>query len=800
MEIENIIHDGPLDIAVGLKFNSKSWKNTNLSWSKLVKKLSCAVVTNETHKQFISASKKEQCSIKDVGGFVSGYLLNGRRTKDAVLHKQILTLDIDFSHKDFWWDFTMLFDCAAVIHTTHKSSPESPRHRLIIPLNREVTSEEYEPIARYVANAMNIDLFDQSTYETNRFMFWPSVSSDIDYYFEFQDGEWLDADEILNTYNDWHDVNEWPMSTSYFDRVQTDIKKQEDPCEKSGIVGIFCRTYTIQDAISSFLSDVYEKVDDNRYTYIKGSTAAGLIIYEDKFAYSHHGTDPAGGRLCNAFDLVRIHLYGHLDNGKEKDDQSKASFKAMEDFASKDKLVKRFIAEEKFSSAKADFEVPIELDDSYDNAWVEQLEVNRNGEYLSSAPNINLILQNDQILKGAFSKNQFDNRRYINRSLPWHKLDSDEPEPMKDLDYCGVRNYIECVYGISSSLKIDDSMSIEIERNGFHPIRKYLSELKWDGINRVDTLFIDYFGAEDNIYTRAVIRKALCAAVARVFNPGTKYDMVPILVGPQGTYKSTFIRKLGVNWFSDTFTTVQGKEAYEQLQGAWIIEMAELSALKKSESEGIKQFISKCDDAFRPAYGRTIEVYKRQCIFFGTTNDADFLKDPTGNRRFNPIDINTSLATKSVPDDMTAEEVNQIWAEAYQLWKAGEKLYFDYDETKIAKKEQSKHSATDERVGVIEEFIERLLPEDWNDKDLYERRNWLNDPLSKQGSVQRENVCMAEIWCECLGKDKNEMSRYNTREINDILRSMPDWEFVSATKKFPIYGKQKYYRRKDSLF
>lgn len=799
MAIEQIQHDGKLDIAVGLKFNSKSWKNTKTSWLELVNRLSSATITNESHAQFMHASKKDQCEIKDVGGFVGGFLLNGRRTKDAVSYKQLLTLDIDFSYPNFWWDFTLIFDCAAVIHSTHKSIPEKPRHRLIIPLNREVTAEEYEPIARYVANAMNIDLFDQSTYEVNRFMFWPSVSNDIEYYFEFQDGPWLDADAILSSYTDWKDINEWPKADSYNEKIHTDLKKQEDPTEKKGIVGVFCRAHSIQSVISNFLSDVYEDAGDDRYTYVNGSTAAGLIVYDDKFAYSHHGTDPAGGRLCNAFDLVRIHKFGHLDTGREKDEKSKASYKAMEDFATKDKTTKRVIAEEKFAHAKLDFEVPVELDENYDNSWTEELDANKMGEYDNSAPNINLILQNDQVLKKAFSVNWFDNRRYINKTMPWRKLDIDTAEPMKDLDYCGVRNYIECVYGITSSHKIDDAIAIEVERNGFHPIREYIKSLQWDGVQRIDKLLVEYFGAEDSIYTRAAMRKALCAAVARVFVPGTKYDMVLILVGPQGTYKSTFIKKLGVNWFSDTFTTVQGKEAYEQLQGAWIIEMAELSALKKSEAEGIKQFISKCDDAFRPAYGRTVEIYKRQCVFFGTTNDSDFLKDPTGNRRFNPIDINPELATKSVPDDLTPEEVNQIWAEAYQLWQDGETLYFNLDESNLAKAEQHKHSATDERRGLIEAYIEKLLPEDWDTKDMYDRRTWLDDPLAKQGTIKRNFVCIAEIWCECLNKEKNDMSRYNTREINDILRSLPDWEFISSTKNFPIYGKQKYYKRKDSL-
>lgn len=794
----NLQYDEKLDIATGLAFDSRVWKNKSILWSKLVQKLSEPIVTGETYKQFIAASKAEQGRIKDVGGFVGGSLLNGKRKKESVKYRQLLTLDIDFSHDNFWWDFTMLYDCAAFIHSTHKSSPEKPRHRLIIPLSREVSAEEYEPIARRVAGDMNIELFDQSTYEVNRLMFWPSISSDAEFYYEIQDGPFLDADEVLATYSDWKNVEEWPRSSSQTEAITAAIEKQGDPTEKKGIIGAFCRTHTIQDVIETFLSDVYEEAGENRYTYIKGSTAAGAIVYDDIFLYSHHGTDPAGGRLCNAFDLVRIHKFGHLDTGKEKEDKQKPSFKAMEEFATSDKATKREIANERFAEAKYDFDESLE--EEYDNSWAEELTVNSKGEYDNSAPNINLILQNDQILKGCYSLNTFDFRRYILRNTPWRKIESSKtPEPMRDVDYSGIRNYIECIYGINSSMKIDDAFAIDVERRGFHPIQQYILSTQWDRINRVDTLLIDYFGCDDNAYTRAAIRKSLCAAVARVFEPGTKFDMVLILVGEQGTYKSTFLRKLGANWFSDTFTTVQGKEAYEQLQGAWIIEMAELSALKKSEVENIKQFISKCDDAFRPAYGRTVEIYKRQCVFFGTTNDTDFLKDSTGNRRFNPIDIHPEFATKSVKDDLNEEEVKQIWAEAYELWKQGEQLYFDDNEGSLARAEQHKHTATDERRGVIESFLERMLPDDWDKKDLYDRRTWLDDPLSNNGTWKRDFICMAEIWCECLQKDKTDMSRYNTREINDIMRSLPDWEFVPSTKNFPIYGKQKYYRRKDSL-
>lgn len=799
MQVNRLNNDIGLSIAVGLSVSSKSWKNTKTMWSDLVKKLSTPVVTAETYKRFISATKQEQGKIKDVGGFVGGFLTNGKRDKTSVLYRQLITLDIDFSHENFWWDFTMLFDCAAVIHSTHKSCPEKPRHRLVIPLDREVSQEEYQAIARKVAGDLNIDLFDQSTFDVNRLMFWPSISSDAEYYFEYQDGPILDADYILSLYNDWHDTTEWPAASDSNDIIRQAIKKQENPVDKKGIVGLFCRTYTIQSAIETFLSDTYTSAGEDRYTYANGSTAAGLIVYDDIFAYSHHGTDPAGGRLCNAFDLVRIHRFGHLDTGKEKEDKDKKSFKAMEELASKDLLVKKHIAEEKFAEAKFEFaeEAVQAINEEIDTSWVTQLDANTKGEYDNSANNINIIIQYDQFLKGVFKLNSFDNKRYVTRSLPWRKIDF--IEPLKDVDYSGVRNYIECVYGIVSSQKVDDALALEFEKKRFHPIVDYLKSISWDGTKRIDNLLIEYFGAEDNAYTKAAIRKMLCAAVARVFEPGVKFDTALILVGPQETYKSTFIKKLGKRWFSDTFTTVQGKESFEQLQGAWIIEMAELSGLKKAEVETIKHFISKREDQFRPAYGRTVETYQRQCVFFGTTNKDDFLRDPTGNRRFLPIDVRPEFVTKSVPNDLTEEEIDQIWAEAYVLYKAGEPLYMTGEEDVIAKIEQRKHSETDERRGIIEEYLNRKYPNNWDKMDLYTRKQWLDDPLSQNGTIQKDFVCIAEIWCECLGKDKTDMSRYNTREINEILKVLPEWEYINSTKNFAIYGKQKYYKRKDSL-
>mgnify|MGYP003683936673 FL=1 len=530
-------YDGKIDIAVGMSARSKVWKNRKMLFSEFAQRISEENKTNETYKEYISANKAEQLKIKDVGGYVGGYLRNGKRNPKNVVHRQILTLDIDFAHLDFWDDFKLQFNNAAIIHSTHKHHDTNPRYRLIIPVSRELTPDEYVAVARKISGTMGIELFDNTTFETNRLMFWQSNSRDVDYYFEIQDGPWVDADEILDSYVDWKDTSAWPTANRKMEELGRASKKQEDPELKKGIVGAYCRTYGIIESIEMFLKEEYIPTDkENRYTYTKGSTAGGLMIYDDKFAYSHHGTDPCSGKLSNSFDLVRLHKFGHLDLESNTTGRP-PSFKAMEDFIRKDKKVKSTIASENLANAKYDFAEDYEeldnLEGDQENIdWMEELEVNSKGDYLSSAPNINLILANDLRLKNTFKRNLFDNKRYVFKSLPWRKITS--AEPIQNVDYSGVRNYIESIYGITGNLKIDDSLALEFQKSSFHPVKEYFSSLKWDSVPRIDTLLIDYFGAVDNVYTREAIRKFAVGAVSRILKPGCKFDLTLTLVGPQG--------------------------------------------------------------------------------------------------------------------------------------------------------------------------------------------------------------------------------------------------------------------------
>lgn len=769
-----------IDIAVGLSANSKVWKNQSVTWEKFTEQLKRSIQTRETLAQYLKASKKEQGGIKDVGGYVGGYLIKGSRNLQAVGHRQLVTLDIDFANLDFFQDFQLLYSCAAFIHATHKHSKENPRYRLIIPLNREVSPDEYGAISRRIAGDLGIELFDPTTFDANRLMFWPSNPKDVPYYWEKQDGEFLDADQVLDTYTDWKDISLWPIVDGKDVKDPFSGKQQEDPYLKKGIVGAFCRTYGIAEAIEKFIPKIYIEAGKDRYTYAGGSTSGGVIVYDNLFTFSHHGTDPAGGRTCNAFDLIRIHLFKDLDRNGE----SNASFKAMEAMCADDKAVKFTFAKEKFEDKKETKKEDLQ--------WMSDMEMDSKGNFLSTSSNIDMILANDQHLQGLFSYNTFDTKRYILRAPPWRELE--ESEPIRNVDYAGIRNYIETIYGISSAMKVEDSLSLVIERSSMHPIREYLEKLKWDGNKRIEKALTEYFGAVDNLYTGEVFKKMMTAAVARIMKPGCKFDYMLVLIGDQGTRKSSFLNILGKErWFSDSFSTVQGKEALEQLQGAWLIEVAELSALRKAEVEATKHFISKQKDDYRPAYARTPETFKRQCVFFGSTNNLEFLKDPTGNRRFWPILCGQQRTTKDVFKHL-AKEVDQMWAEAVVLYNAGEKLYLEKEVEKMALAQQEKHSEKDERMGLILEYLDRKLPEDWDELNLYERRAWLDDP-SKVGTILRDIVCTAEVWCECLGKQKEDMTRYNTREVNDLLRSLRLWNTTVSTANFKLYGKQKYYER-----
>lgn len=794
-------NDFSIDLATAHSRIAKKWRNRHWLWSELLQRCSETKRTGETAAEYARMSKEEQSNVKDVGGFVGGYLSGGIRKNANVMYRTVATLDIDYGTVNVWDDFTMAFGFAAMIYSTHKHSSKTPRYRLVFPLSRQVSPAEYEPLCRKIAAEIGIDLFDDTTYELPRLFYWPSTSKDADFVFDYQDGPACDVDAILSQYVDYKDVSAWPLSSREGDVIAHEIKKQGDPTEKPGVIGAFCRAYSIEDAIDTFLSDKYEKTGhDGRYTYKLGSVAGGLVCYEGKFAYSHHETDPASKQLCNAFDLCRVHLFGAQDEGSRALDVTrKPSYAAMQEFAAKDKAVKLLMARERAQAAADDFDDldDAELSEDYNDEWKAELEYTKSGKLLCNIANIILILENDPALAGHIVHDLFTGMDSAKNGLPWNK----NANQWTDTDDANLRVWLEKHYDITGKEKIADALTAVLTRHSYHPIRDYLNGLTWDGVPRLDRIIIDYMGAEDSELNRAMSRKHFVAAVARVFNPGCKYDYCLIMSGAEGIGKSTLLRVMGGKWFNDSITTLEGKEGMEQLRRAWVVELGELSSIKRSDVEQVKAHLSKQVDIYRAAYARRVLEHPRQCVFCGTTNEALFLKGDTGNRRFWVIPVVAELRKYRDWSEAIRRDRDQLWAEAVHYYKQGEPLYLSEElEAQAKQRQQDFNDDNDDPiVAMLDKYLNTLLPVNWDTMDIQARRSYLRDPdpLQAEGTVKRDKVCAAEFICEQLGKDMADKDyKYLCRRVSKMIGDRPEWERVSSTKHAAkLYGTQRGFRR-----
>lgn len=637
--------DTNIIIATGRSRSARSWKSQKMTWSALANKLAEPTVTNETAAEYAKMSKADQGQKKDVGGFVGGYIpKNGRRVRGSVKERYLITLDADNPSEDFLLDLDMeLGGMEYVLYSTHSHTDANPRYRVIIPVDRAMKPDEYQAVSRRIADNIGIESFDPSTHQAERLMYWPSCPKDVEYVYQRGEGNLVSVDQCLSTYRDWRDTSLWPTSDKESQIRLDAAKKQGNPLEKKGLLGAFCRCYSITEAIEKFLPEVYEPTQvEGRYTYTEGSSVGGLVIYDnDTFAYSNHATDPISGKLVNAFDLVRIHLFGAIDIGEDPATAvtKLPSYKAMIDFVNEDGAAPILLDKERM----ADMEFEDITDEEED--FLSKLKRDKNGTPESDVFNCLMVLKYDPLLQGRIRLDEFAHRLVVTDDLPWRG--KDETPYWTDTDDACLRNYFATKYLIKGKGIIDDALQEVTQDNKFHPVRQYLTGLTWDGECRVDTLFIDYIGAEDTEYIRAVTRKWMCGAIARVMEPGVKFDTAIVLYGSQGLGKSLILERLGRKWFNNSLVDIKTKDALEQIQGSWINELAELAPTYKNDNEIVKAFISRTSDRFRSPYGRRTEEYPRQCVFAGSTNNLMFLKDRTGNRRFWPITGDKERKTKN---------------------------------------------------------------------------------------------------------------------------------------------------------
>lgn len=750
--------------------NSRSaavWYPATMTLEALWERLKTPIRTAETSTEYQALKKNEKDAVKDKGGFLAGTLKGKRRKKTEVVSRSMIAIDCD-KLKTGCFD-TFDFKYYAMVYTTHSHTAEAPRARILMPLTRDVTPDEYNAIARYVAEDIGMEMVDPCSFEINQLMYWPTCSSDGEYICRRYEGEWLNPDTFLAAYPDWQDCTTLPIAATEKETMAKEHKKQADPMSKEGMVGTFCRAYPIHEAMRVFLSDVYEPTEDeNRYGYSKSSSLPGVMIYDDKFAYSHHASDPAYGKLLNSFDLVSVHLFD-------------GEFARMAEFAAKDDKVRNLALKERQERAAEEF-----AEDDWKDKLVRQ---KKSTQLENSLYNIKLIMQNDHYLKNIVF-NQLADGMEIKGEVPW----SHPGKFWRDADDAQLICYVDDNYGTFSARNYDIAVTKTVDDRSYHPIREYFDSLPpWDGVRRVDTLFVDYLGAADNEYTRAVSRKVLCAAYRRIKEPGIKFDYMPVLNGAQGIGKSTFIANLGMGWFSDSLTLsdMNDKTAAEKLQGYWILEIGELAGMKKADLDKVKAFISRVDDKYRASFGRRVTSHPRQCVFFGTTNSENgYLRDITGNRRY--WNIKVSGNGKYKPWQMTTEIVQQILADA------GEILYLPPELEEYAKQEQREAMEQDDREGLVVEYLSMYLPEGWDAMDLYERRDYIRepgDPTRPAPQHERKEVSNIEIWCECFGKPKEDMKSVDSYAISAIMSRLPDWIRTEIRRRLPIYGQQRIYKK-----
>ena len=776
-----------LAIAYGNSRQAKKWSNKTIQFDALKERLKTPIRTIESAEEYAAMNKAQKDAAKDHGGFVAGALKGGRRKMDTVEKRSMVALDGDRIPKEFLDGYESKVAYASVLYTTHSHTSDKPRARMVFPLTRDVTPEEFVAVSRYLAQELGIDYFDECSYLPNQLMYWPSAPSNGEYVYKETDGGWLDPDKILMAHPEWTDPTQLPTSSRESKANTISKKKVQDPLSKEGAVGLFNRAfYPISKALETFLSDVYEPTDNpDRYQLIGSKSVAGVEIKEDMFVYSHHATDAAYLKLCNAFDIVRIHKFS--------DEDDKKSFRAMAEFAMQINEVKILAANERLAQAEVDFE-------DGDDDWKTKLKYQPRSQLLeNSVYNLNLILNHDPDFRN-FAYNEMANRVQVTGDLPWERPEGNAF--WRDADTAQLKSIIDIRYLPFSSRNYDVSFTKVADDRHFHPIRDYLNSLpEWDGVKRVESLFIKYLQADDTEYIRTVTRKTFAAAVARIYVPGIKFDSVPVLDGDQGIGKSTIVKDLVTSdYYSETLslTDMDDKSGAEKLQGFWVIEIGELAGMKKADIEKVKAFLSTSDDKYRPSYGKVVESHPRQCIIIATVNgERGYLRDITGNRRFWIIKVHQKKQKKSWSFDKAFRD--QFWAEAKEIWKSGEKLYLEGDVLEAAEEAQKGAMEADERIGIIEEYLNKELPTSWSELDLYTRRDYLSGAgfhnITSDETFTRSEVSNAEIWCECLGNNIKEMKPADSYSIAAMMAQIKGWERTTQIKRLPIYGRQRLYKK-----
>lgn len=831
--------------------------------------------TSTTFAQYMALDQDAKLAKKSAPGYwLAAHFREGRRKLGHQMFRSMIVLDLDYV-KIKQLDYIRMGDAEInqyywIMHTTRAHCPEKPRVRVIIPADRTMDATETNAITRLISLQLAddpdeaIEIPDLVSFRYNQAMFKPSISRGQEYWLQDNPaGVILDVDAFLADNPGWDDYTLLPYQEAEKQRDVVDPnRKMEHPHEKPGIIGAWCRTYDVEDAIAEFLSDTYvpgTSETETRYTYAFGTGSNGAVVYDDGlFLHSNHGSDPAEG-LHNSFDLVRLHKFGHLDDKAPASTGpgNMPSFKAMSEFARNDDDVKADLLSggitgddwdddgdetppsPKKTAKKPAAELAIDellgLDGDDDGEsdggddtgfydypeeegeepkpekavkWQSRLVLDKQDKLEKSLHNCATIVRNHKKIAPCIALNDLDGGPYLRGTFKFPKADiiqqpvlnKTDGRRMTDNDtaalMCAMAAPAKMGGYATQFTRQDVEMALlqAAEKNRYNPFLDKINAVEWDGVPRLATFFRDWFGAEDNEYHSELGIVWFVAGVARQYEPGHRFDLVPILGGKQGGGKTGAIEALGMGYggtLSGDFSNTQ--KMTESTKGKTVIEVPELKGMSKSEIEDVKGYFTATKDTIRLAYRRNEEDFYRRCVYMGTTNQSNYLRDEE-NRRFCPVLTDTSRYNKiDFPNFLPA--IPQFWAEAQHIYFAMRAEQADgflpLEFTSKAAKAEAERLQKESREVMAHEPVAEVV------------ERWLNAPVSagqalngddgmfdeddgSKGPVYVRNLVTASMIREELVQNpiiRELRGAWAEKTIAQALKSMGGWESLGNVRR-----------------
>lgn len=762
-----------LNIAIAPLRNSKHWKASVITWGDFLEWLKRPASQKDCGNYVFGELGPCPCSKEHCGCTARdcGHLTRGKAT---IFSRSGITLDADHPMPGLIDRLLLTMANACAAHTTYSSSPDAPRYRFVFPTDRDMTPEEYFMSAQVLMKRLGMESFDPGSAQPERYMFRPSTQSPGWYQHWVIDGPPISVDALVAAF----DPDDYPASIPKAHHIK------RNPFELAGAAGAFNRVYADLDDVIRVYELPYSKVSDTRYQFAEASSQAGMgpIAGAEGLFFSHHITDPAGGQTVSAFDLVRLHRFSVLDNNTPDTTPINRlpSHEAMLELATQDPRITAELVGMDFDQ---------DLDPDMQTDWRLQLRMSpRTGRLVDDVANWDLIRRYEDAFRGLYF-NEMTLAIEITEDLPWRPFT--QGEVFTANDRAALAYHIEREYRFRPNRQlVEDLVTMSAMSRWVNPIKSYLLGLQWDGAARVETCLP---GVRAIPYSRMVARKVLVAAVARMLDPGCKWDHTLVLYGLEGLGKSYWVEKLARGW-SSNLGRIGDKDTLLTMQRSWIMVSDEGHSLRRAESETQKEFLTRTTDVFRMPYEKETVAHKRHCVIWGSTNDEVFLRRQEGNRRFLIVHCEDAVDF----DVLTDEYIDQLWAEAVAMYKAGEQLYLTRKETDLAVIHRERYVEEDALAGLIQEYLDMPIPDDWDfmspDSRVVWRMNYA-DGLVAAGTNKMTRVCSTQIWVEAMGRRVGDAHRSDLLEVNASLKRIPGWAALPSRHRINHYGPQLVFQR-----